>query len=429
MPELREALRRFAPQGLRRFVRSTKRQLRGPQAFEVELGSYEFVPDPSDVPRISLIIPTMSKENAFGGVYTGLEIFFAIAAELRRWGKVDLRLLQTGPERDPNNIIAYDVARSFGIERDEVEVCLRVFRLSVVPTRRREIFVPFNWFCASNIIELLASHAAYFQCRKLPFLYPIQEYEPNLYEMSADHLLAKQIYDHPWPKYAVINSVELARWMSRQGHSFHKSYVLDPYLNPALRANLQRAPYVPKQRKIFLYARPNEARNRFPLLRAAIQRWANAFDGADDWTVVSAGARHPDITLPGGRKVEPLGKLSLDDYAAQLSSSAVGFSLMASPHPSYPPLEMAHFGLLTLTNSYTDKDLSAHHPNIWSASDVRPERLAEYLAEMCRVVEADRKAGWKASMTKGGFLKDVREQAWIARIAEDLRSEVLDDVS
>ena len=39
------------------------------------------------------------------------------------------------------------------------------------------------------------------------------------------------------------------------------------------------------------------------------------------------------------------------------ATSAIGISLMVSPHPSYPPLEMAHLGMLVLTNGFGAKDL------------------------------------------------------------------------
>ena len=56
------------------------------------------------------------------------------------------------------------------------------------------------------------------------------------------------------------------------------------------------------------------------------------------------------------------GKASLDEYADHLNRAAVGVSLMVSPHPSYPPLEMAEAGVLAITNNYGSKDLSRRLP-------------------------------------------------------------------
>lgn len=52
---------------------------------------------------------------------------------------------------------------------------------------------------------------------------------------------------------------------------------------------------------------------------------------------------------------------------------------MLSPHPSYPPLDMATAGCVTITNNYADKDLTRRADNIISFDPVTPERLADAL--------------------------------------------------
>src|SRR4029450_13774842 len=46
-------------------------------------------------------------------------------------------------------------------------------------------------------------------------------------------------------------------------------------------------------------------------------------------------------------------------YASLLASCDVGLSLMLTPHPSLVPLEMAAAGLLTVTNTYANKNAAA----------------------------------------------------------------------
>ena len=48
---------------------------------------------------------------------------------------------------------------------------------------------------------------------------------------------------------------------------------------------------------------------------------------------------------------------------------------MISPHPSYPPLDMAHLGMLVATNRFGAKDLSTWHQNIHSLASHRPKAL------------------------------------------------------
>jgi hypothetical protein len=52
---------------------------------------------------------------------------------------------------------------------------------------------------------------------------------------------------------------------------------------------------------------------------------------------------------------------------------------MLSPHPSYPPLEMAAFGVRVVTNTYANKDLSHLSPFIESLPIVTPESIGTSL--------------------------------------------------
>ena len=73
---------------------------------------------------------------------------------------------------------------------------------------------------------------------------------------------------------------------------------------------------------------------------------------------------------------EVLGKVSLNTYSQLLSISKVGISLMISPHPSYPPLEMAYYGLFVVTNCFQTKNLNLRSSNFISISDCTPEEIA-----------------------------------------------------
>jgi hypothetical protein len=110
------------------------------------------------------------------------------------------------------------------------------------------------------------------------------------------------------------------------------------------------------------------------------------------------------VQLANGRTVRSAGKLQLEKYAELLQTTAVGLSLMASPHPSYPPLEMAHFGVLTITNGYANKDLSSAHDNIISIRDIRPETIANATAAACKKFEVAPDIGWLAKTHMASFL-------------------------
>jgi hypothetical protein len=75
------------------------------------------------------------------------------------------------------------------------------------------------------------------------------------------------------------------------------------------------------------------------------------------------------------------GKATLSDYADYLNRASVGVSLMVSPHPSYPPLEMAEAGLLTITNDFLGKEMRKRCPEIVSLAGLNVEALAQAIED------------------------------------------------
>ena len=102
-----------------------------------------------------------------------------------------------------------------------------------------------------------------------------------------------------------------------------------------------------------------------------------------EWEVVSAGEQHPPVELGRGVVMNSVGKLSIDGYAQLLNESYAGISLMASPHPSYPPLEMSVYGIKVITNTFANKDLTEFNENIVSVSRTAPAEIASQLKHIC----------------------------------------------
>ncbi|MFQ5486711.1 MAG: hypothetical protein ACE5DO_15460, partial [Desulfobacterales bacterium] len=139
-----------------------------------------------------------------------------------------------------------------------------------------------------------------------------------------------------------------------------------------------------RKKNILIYGRPSVERNCFPLVLAALKEWVWKQPQIDEWKLLSIGEMHKPVSLGNGVTLISLGKLTLSDYAELLLQSAIGLSFMISPHPSYPPLEMAHFGLLTLTNSYANKNLSKFHDNIFSLKKLTPSTISNGLVNMTK---------------------------------------------
>jgi hypothetical protein len=164
-----------------------------------------------------------------------------------------------------------------------------------------------------------------------------------------------------------------------------ETYCLPYAMNQELKSNLRP---LPKERIILIYGRPDTTRNAFELMMDGICLWQQEdVQNAKEWRIVSVGSDYKLDIVPHVQNLSVLGKLSLSEYADVLSRSAVGISLMLSPHPSYPPLEMAEAGIKTITNSHEFKDLSLRSSNIETVDILTPETIADRLSKLTREAE------------------------------------------
>lgn len=399
---LREALKSALPKPLRQRISAL---LDRPPIDTVVLHDLTFRADDRREPRLTLVLPDLSRGEAFGGVTTGIAFFLALAAALGRpW---DMRIL-TEATYDPADSVLPDLVRAAGLTPDRVQVDSLRRLGGAVPTRQGDIFLVYNWWIALNIDPVLAAQARTHGRPRHPKLYIFQEYEPAFYPLSSAHMLAREaIEDSAGPLWMVFNTRELAGYYARQGHRATRSHVFEPRLDARLRTLRDNLSVADKTRTLLVYGRPRIPRNCFPIIEKGLQIWSARTVAAPDWQIVSAGVAHRDLPLAGGRRLASLGKLSLADYGRLLRKSAVGISLMASPHPSYPPLEMAHFGVRAITNRYDGKEPSLRHDNLIALPDLRPATLAAELDRVIAEFEADPGLGLRGESRMPDYLGDA----------------------
>jgi hypothetical protein len=398
MSTLRELMKRSLRGGLREQVLKLRARLSAPPLETIVLHDYAIVVDEDPRPRLSLVIPSIAPKAAFGGVLTGLDIFLEIS---RRTG-ADLRIIWDNFESIDRSLVD-GRARSLGLDAAAIEIVRRDREAPEITMRSNDILVSYNWWTTLNIRGLLDQQVARFGGEPRPFLYLMQDYEPQFYPFSSTHMLVRLAFDPTRPCWGIFNSHQLHEFYLGQGHSVAKSFVFEPQLSKSLRPALEAGPAT-KVKRILVYGRPSIPRNCFPAVEAGLKLWASRYPQFADWEVVSAGMAHAPTPFGAGRAVRSLGKLSLEDYAELLRTTAVGLSLMSSPHPSYPPLEMAHFGILTVTNRYANKDLASAHDNIISIADIDASTIAVALAEACGRFEAEPDVGAKGKTHIPAFL-------------------------
>ena len=394
---IRRRLKAALPSPARRAIQTMRSAIDRPALERVVLHDYATVSDPADVPRLNLVIPTIHPDLAFGGITTALDLFIRLGVSTG----ADMRILLDDWGARPDRSVVDRIAAKQNIAPQRIEVVARTTEIPRISVRARDVFIAYNWWVTLNLQPLVSAQKALLG-RQLPYLYIYQEFEPGFYPFSTTHQLAWQATRGTGEWWAIYNSRQLVDFLRALGLTPSEYFVIEPRLSPSLRPLRDNA--VAKERIILVYGRQSIPRNCYAAVEAGLRQWAATYPDAASWQLVSAGASHAPVQLPGGLTLKSVGKLSLEDYAALLNRSAVGLSLMSSPHPSYPPLEMAHFGLLTVTNNYSFKSLSAAHDNMRTVDDIRPDSIAAALADACDTFAADRSVGHRGVSHMDGYI-------------------------
>ena len=313
-------------------------------------------PDFSRDIRLNLMVPTLRKSEVFGGINTALNLSYALAHALSRKYAVSLRVIVTNDEYHDSE---YFVSCRGALNSD---VGLEVFSLADWRDDRQlglrfcDIFLASAWWNARQMTSFKKRVASYFGVG-VPYVYLIQDYEPGFYSWSSKSMLSHATYFGSSDEIRVVNDSYLAEYMSDIGV---RCDVVIPFgLNDSLAGCFEsRGEGVSRERIIIFYGRPGVERNLFELICDGLTTWAvsNPHDFAE-WRIISIGQAYSLELLPNilRDKVEVLGKLSISAYADILMRASIGISLMQSPHPSYPPQEMACAGVTVLTNEWATK--------------------------------------------------------------------------
>lgn len=345
----------------------------------------------SDRVRLNLLVPSINNEDMYGGIATALEFFRRLVKETG----ADARILVIDSEPRVESLDRFPGYEFVSMDRDSSApyqiVSIGVRDGKTVPVSSKDWFVCTSWwsaYCLQEEYERIKASEGGFLAN--PIMYLIQDYEPGFYAWSSRYLLAESTYRSFFPTLAVFNSKELKNHFDSLGYEFECSYVFNPFLNGSLLKRLNElGGEVGKRRQIMVYGRPSTDRNAFDLVVESLRQWVDITEDHGIWEIVSAGEQHAPVYLGHGRYLISVGKLTLEEYARLLSESYAGVSLMVSPHPSYPPLEMAAFGVRVITNEYSGKNLSDFGESILSLPRATPSEIARVLHETCDRFECE----------------------------------------
>jgi hypothetical protein len=181
----------------------------------------------------------------------------------------------------------------------------------------------------------------------------------------------------------IVNSKELYDYLADHGYDNVKNRGI--FFSPAFSGELLKPSensFEKKSKyKLFFYARPSHQRNLFyfgiDILNKAFLK--GVLD-SKEWEVYLAGDKTVcDLEFDSNVKVKRLGLMSWEDYSKMASKIDLCYSMIYTPHTSYPPLDFASSGSVVLTNRYQNKqDLHNYSKNIISAELNEEDMLKKF---------------------------------------------------
>lgn len=366
--------------------------------------------------RLTLVLPFFAQDKVFGGVSSALKLYEKLAERLA----VDKRILIVGPEKyHPKYTMKLeDYAYNDTNAKNQV---VFVKDYDKIPVGRNEIFVCTAWQTAYAVFDLLRWQRESYQLPMRKMVYLIQDFEPGFSPWSSEYALAESTYQNREVEtIGIFNSKELYDYFQQKQYPLYQTYYFRPYLNEklagCLRENAEKK--IPRKKQILIYGRQVAQRNAFELLRYSLELFAKRYEKAGEWSIISLGESFEDVKLTNQVTIHCQGKASLEEYARIMSESFAGVSLMISPHPSYPPLEMSTFGVKVITNKFENKDLSYFNENIISLDTCSPEMIAGKLIELCEQYTEEN----TTMLTDNDYVRGKNEiDEIIAQVAEELR--------
>lgn len=383
----------------------------------------EVDPSLSANPRMNVLIPTL-RMNALSA---GPNVAIMIAMKLAK--SQNIRIISTcSPLENDLEPLRKHICLLTGLSYQEVlatEIVDASDRSIPLTIGKNDLFVATAWWTA-QMVKYAIKETNY-----STFIYVIQDYEPILHAASSSQMLASETYHLDYIP-IICASALFNHFVENQVGQFKNKDFLKraQFFEPAVSSDIffpiDKSHSKEKKHQLLFYTRPNHPRNLFEIGLAAIQNLVH--DGkiiADHWEINGMGEYFEPIHLGNGVYLKAVPWKDFASYGKQMQEADLLLSLMLSPHPSFPPLEMAACGGLVVTNTCGGKSkeyLQKLSSNILAAEPIF-EDIADKLSEAVTLIESqsprslDRPqlpSTWDESFklvipTLEGYIHDIRK--------------------
>jgi SAM-dependent methyltransferase len=295
-------------------------------------------------PTLTIVTDSLDACQLFGGVGTSLVVGAIAAREMSARLRIVTR--DSAPDAGALGEILHVHKVGFEGPVDFVHMPLRGDR--PLPVGTRDVILTTSWWSTRAVLGSVDARQV---------LYLLQEDERMFYPNSDIRLLCSE----------TISRLDLRTIVNTRLLFDHLADGADPlpglrergfWFDPAFPAipRSKRSAVREGKKNFLFYARPNHPRNLYWRGLEVIDTVIR--DGVlspSEWNIHFVGADLPAMQLPGGERPTVWGNLPWAEYVELLSKIDLGLSLMDTPHPSYPPLDLAAAGAIVVTNTHGPK--------------------------------------------------------------------------
>jgi hypothetical protein len=345
--------------------------------------------------RVSIVTDSVNSGLLYGGVGTAILLGTLLA---KRIG-ADLRLITRYQEGDPGQLGSMLAIHGIAFERDIECVFSPPSTGADVSTFAGDLFLTTSWWSTKSALMSVDPEQ---------IIYLIQEDERMFYPRGDDRLRCSELLGNPNLRF-VVNSEMLLRHFGQgeeplphialQDCWFEPAFPSDHYYDDVHKRRLRT------RRNFLYYARPNNLRN---LYWRGLEAIAGALEEGmlhpEEWNFIFVGRDLDPISLPGGVRPTIRQNLTWLDYAALVREIDVGLSLIDTPHPSYPPLDLASSGAVVVTNTSGIKTSLARYSENILCVDPSVGGLKEGIR--CAVALASDEVVRSANYARNGITRD-----------------------
>lgn len=327
-----------------------------------------FLPE-SQTRRVNIVTDSISSGSLFGGVGTALIFAALLANKLNAQLRIITRTERAKPENVDHFLSLYGIKLEHEVQFKFAAFYDQKYELDIV---KDDLFITTSWWTTAATLPSVPNYNV---------IYLLQEDERMFYPFGDDRLRCETILRNREIRF-LINTNLLFDYLVHDG--FDNIATQGMWFEPAFPAQVfhPRAKDRSGKRKFFFYARPNNLRNLFYLgIEVIEQAIAQQVLDLEHWEIFLVGKDIPAVTFNGGYAPIKCENFSWSEYAQLVGTVDLGLSLMYTPHPSYPPLDLVASGAVVVTNRFANKrDLSGYSANLICA-DLDRDALVDALRQ------------------------------------------------